>query len=521
MLSNPPFGVSWKKERAFIEEEAQSPHGRFSAGTPRVSDGALLFLQHMLSKMEARGCRLAIVFNGSPLFTGDAGGGESEIRRWIIENDWLEAIVALPTEMFYNTGISTYVWVLTNRKPERRQGTVQLIDASGVATKMRKSLGNKRNYLTDAQIEEVVGLYTAFQEGERVRLFPNEAFGYTKVRVERPQRTAKGEVKRSRNGEPKPTPSSATTSACRWPTTWRRTSSARCVPTCPTRGWTGRRPRGLRDQLHPLLLPVRAAAERGGDHGRDPGARRGDGGDAPRGAERMTPSELLRELNEADEGHRIEAKRASQIGKSVMETVSAFSNTPGLGGGYLLLGASATRATWSARYVAEGVPDPDKVSADLATQCASMLNAQVRPVIEREEIDGRVVVSAFVPEAAPDQASLHREPRAAQGAYLRVGTTDQQCRDADLTALYQARSFRPFDGSLLADTTRPMPPLALANYRRARKERDPGASTWRSTTPSCSGRSGSCAPTTAAPTRSPSPGCCCSARRTCCATTSR
>ncbi len=154
--------------------------------------------------MEARGSRLAIVFNGSPLFTGDAGGGESEIRRWIIENDWLEAIVALPTEMFYNTGISTYVWVLTNRKPERRQGMVQLIDASGVATKMRKSLGNKRNHLTDAQIEEVVELYTALQEGERVRLFPNHAFGYTKVRVERPQRTATGEVKRSRDGDPKP-----------------------------------------------------------------------------------------------------------------------------------------------------------------------------------------------------------------------------------------------------------------------------------------------------------------------------
>ncbi|HIL56320.1 MAG TPA: SAM-dependent DNA methyltransferase [Rhodothermales bacterium] len=204
MLSNPPFGVSWKKERAFIEEEAQSPHGRFSAGTPRVSDGALLFLQHMLSKMEARGSRLAVVFNGSPLFTGDAGGGESEIRRWILENDWLEAIVALPTEMFYNTGIATYVWVLTNRKPERRRGKVQLVDASGISTKMRKSLGNKRNYLTDAQIEEVVGLYTAFEEGERVRVFPNEHFGYTKVRVERPQRTPAGKVKRKRDGSPKP-----------------------------------------------------------------------------------------------------------------------------------------------------------------------------------------------------------------------------------------------------------------------------------------------------------------------------
>ena len=204
MLSNPPFGVSWKKEKGFIDEEAASPNGRFSAGTPRVSDGALLFLQHMVSKMEPKGSRLAIVFNGSPLFTGDAGSGESEIRRWIIEHDWLEAVVALPTELFYNTGIATYLWIVTNRKPERRRGKVQLVDASGIATKMRKSLGNKRNYLTDAQIDEVVGLYAAFAEGERVRIFDNEDFGYTKVRVERPERTKKGEVKRDKAGEPKP-----------------------------------------------------------------------------------------------------------------------------------------------------------------------------------------------------------------------------------------------------------------------------------------------------------------------------
>ena len=210
MLSNPPFGVSWKKEKAFVEAEAQSPHGRFSAGTPRVSDGALLFLQHMLSKMEPPkgeaqgGSRIAIVFNGSPLFTGDPGSGESEIRRWIIESDWLEAIVALPTEMFYNTGIATYVWVLTNRKPQRRRGKVQLIDASDVYAKMRKSLGNKRNYLTDVQIDEVVRLYTLFEEGEKVRIFDNADFGYTKVRVDRPQRTSGGEVERDKAGNPKP-----------------------------------------------------------------------------------------------------------------------------------------------------------------------------------------------------------------------------------------------------------------------------------------------------------------------------
>ena len=204
MLSNPPFGVSWKKEQAYVLEEAQSPHGRFSAGTPRVSDGALLFLQHMLSKMEARGSRIAIVFNGSPLFTGDAGSGESEIRRWIIENDWLEAVVALPTELFYNTGIATYVWIVTNRKPEKRRGKVQLVDASGIFTKMRKSLGNKRNYLSDRQIEQVVGLYTEVEDGEKVRIFDSEDFGYTKVRVERPERTKKGEIKRDKSGEPKP-----------------------------------------------------------------------------------------------------------------------------------------------------------------------------------------------------------------------------------------------------------------------------------------------------------------------------
>ena len=277
--------MSWKKERRFIEEEAQSPHGRFSAGTPRVSDGALLFLQHMISKMEPRGSRIAIVFNGSPLFTGDAGSGESEIRRWIIENDWLEAIVALPTEMFYNTGIATYLWIVTNRKPERRRGKVQLVDASGISTKMRKSLGNKRNYLTDAQIEEVVALYAAFEEGERVRIFDNEDFGYTKVRVERPERKKNGEIKRDRSGKPKPdtklrdyerVPLKEDVDA--YFEREVRAARARRLDG-PERGQGG-----LRDQLHPVLLQVREAALGGGDHEGDPGARRGDGGDAAGGA---------------------------------------------------------------------------------------------------------------------------------------------------------------------------------------------------------------------------------------------
>lgn len=204
MLSNPPFGVSWKKEQAFIQKEAGDPNGRFHAGTPRSSDGALLFLQHMISKMETRGSRIAIIFNGSPLFTGDAGSGESEIRRWIIENDWLEAIVALPTDLFYNTGIATYVWVVTNRKPTHRRGKVQLINAVDFWTPMRKSLGNKRRYLSDDQIRQITDLYTAFAPGEHVRIFDNEDFGYTKVRVERPQRTKKGEIKRDRSGNPVP-----------------------------------------------------------------------------------------------------------------------------------------------------------------------------------------------------------------------------------------------------------------------------------------------------------------------------
>ncbi len=155
MLSNPPYGVSWKKEQAFIKEESNDPNGRFHAGLPRSSDGALLFLQHMISKMESGGSRIAIIFNGSPLFTGDAGSGESDIRKWIIESDWLETIVAMPNDMFFNTGIATYVWIVTNRKPAKRRGKVQLINAVGKFAKMRKSLGSKRNYITDEQIQEI------------------------------------------------------------------------------------------------------------------------------------------------------------------------------------------------------------------------------------------------------------------------------------------------------------------------------------------------------------------------------
>ena len=180
-LSNPPFGVEWKKVEKEIRDENEKlgMAGRFGAGLPRVSDGSLLFLQHMISKFrqDGTGSRLAIVFNGSPLFTGSAGSGESEIRRWIIENDWLEAIVGLPEQLFYNTGIATYVWVVTNRKPRNRKGKVQLIDATSFFVKMRKSLGNKRNEIGDGtngkpdQIGEITRIYGDFEDSEHSKIF--------------------------------------------------------------------------------------------------------------------------------------------------------------------------------------------------------------------------------------------------------------------------------------------------------------------------------------------------------------
>jgi type I restriction enzyme M protein len=190
LLANPPFGVEWKPEQDVIEREHQEKgfHGRFGAGLPRINDGSLLFIMHMISKMKPEGSRLAIVFNGSPLFTGDAGSGESEIRRWTIESDWLEAIVALPTEMFYNTGIATYIWVLTNRKRKDRRGKIQLINATDLFVKMRKGLGNKRNELSDGNIVEIVDLYGDLTKNGRSKLFDNSDFGYRQITVERPLR---------------------------------------------------------------------------------------------------------------------------------------------------------------------------------------------------------------------------------------------------------------------------------------------------------------------------------------------
>lgn len=202
LLANPPFGVDWKKQQKEIEREHEKRGygGRFGAGLPRVNDGSFLFLQHMIDKFEPvrpeehkHGSRLAIVFSGSPLFAGGAGSGESNIRRWIIENDWLEAVVALPEQMFYNTGIGTYVWIVTNRKEERRAGKIQLIDAREHYVPMRRSLGDKRRKIGEKedgrdQITEIVRLYGDFADGETSKRFDNEDFGYTRVTVERPLR---------------------------------------------------------------------------------------------------------------------------------------------------------------------------------------------------------------------------------------------------------------------------------------------------------------------------------------------
>ena len=211
MITNPPFGVSWKSDEGAVKTEAQNANGRFSAGTPRSSDGALLFLQHMLSKMENNGSRVGIVFNGSPLFTGDAGSGESEIRRSIIEHDWLECIIALPDKLFFNTSISTYIWILTNRKSEAQQGKIQLINAVDFYDKMKKNLGNKGVFISDSHIRQLVELYTNFEETEHSKIYPNDFFGYTKVTVERPlieKREILGEerevVVRDKRGNPKP-----------------------------------------------------------------------------------------------------------------------------------------------------------------------------------------------------------------------------------------------------------------------------------------------------------------------------
>ena len=213
MITNPPFGVSWKSDEGAVKTEAQNANGRFSAGTPRSSDGALLFLQHMLSKMEDHGSRVGIVFNGAPLFTADAGSGESEIRRWIIESDWLECIVALPEFIFFNTGIPTFLWILTNNKSKKRTGKVQLINTVDFWEPMNRGLGKKRRQIGDRHVHQLIELYTNFEETEHSKIYPNDFFGYTKVTVERPligKHEILGEARevvvRDKRGNPKPNP---------------------------------------------------------------------------------------------------------------------------------------------------------------------------------------------------------------------------------------------------------------------------------------------------------------------------
>ena len=190
ILANPPYGKEWKMDKMAVDDEANRGHaGRFGAGTPRISDGQMLFLQHMISKRrpsDSEGSRIAIVMNGSPLFTGDAGSGESEIRRWILENDWLDTIIALPEQLFYNTGISTYVWILSNKKTSDKQGKVQLIDASSFWVSLHKNLGDKRREISDEQIADIVQLYRERPDNEFSKLFDRRDFGYRKVTIERP-----------------------------------------------------------------------------------------------------------------------------------------------------------------------------------------------------------------------------------------------------------------------------------------------------------------------------------------------
>ena len=224
MLANPPFGVEWKKSEKFIKDEfaTRGFAGRFGAGLPAISDGSFLFLQHMISKMKRNkgGSRIGIVFNGSPLFSGGAGSGTSDIRKWIFENDMLEAIIAMPDQLFYNTGISTYVWIVTDRKATERKGKVQLINATGsdpaksgtgsedkdnpFYSKMLRSLGNKRKEIHEQAIKRITEIYFNGNETTNCKIFDNEDFGYSRITVERPKRNEKGEIQLDKKGNPLP-----------------------------------------------------------------------------------------------------------------------------------------------------------------------------------------------------------------------------------------------------------------------------------------------------------------------------
>jgi len=205
LFANPPFGVEWKQVENFVKDEsAKGYSGRFGAGTPRISDGSLLFLQHMISKMNPEGSRIAIIFNGSPLFTGSAGSGESNIRKWILESDLLEGIVALPDQLFYNTGIPTYIWILNNKKTSSNKGKVRLVNGAKYFTKLRKSLNNKRNEIDPQSRATIEKLYTMIEPHADYKIFNNTDFGYTTVTIERPFYDEKGEIVKDSKGKPKP-----------------------------------------------------------------------------------------------------------------------------------------------------------------------------------------------------------------------------------------------------------------------------------------------------------------------------
>jgi len=202
-ITNPPFGVSWKSEEKYVKTESENPNGRFSVGTPRSSDGSLLFLQHLISKFKDDNSRIGIVFNGSPLFSGDSGSGESEIRKWIIENDWLECVVQLPDQLFFNTGITTYLWILSKKKSKERRGKIQLIDGSNHYRPLKKSLGSKRKEISEKGKEYILKVYNDFKENDISKIYPNEFFGYRKLTIEQPL-VQDGKVVMDKKGNMKP-----------------------------------------------------------------------------------------------------------------------------------------------------------------------------------------------------------------------------------------------------------------------------------------------------------------------------
>ena len=202
-ITNPPFGVSWKSEEKYVKTESENPNGRFSVGTPRSSDGSLLFLQHLISKFKDDNSRIGIVFNGSPLFSGDSGSGESEIRKWIIENDWLECVVQLPDQLFFNTGITTYLWILSKKKSKERRGKIQLIDGSNHYRPLKKSLGSKRKEVSEKGKEYILKVYNDFKENDISKIYPNEFFGYRKLTIEQPL-VQDGKVVVDKKGNMKP-----------------------------------------------------------------------------------------------------------------------------------------------------------------------------------------------------------------------------------------------------------------------------------------------------------------------------